>query len=150
MTKLTRYIRAFWQALLLTLQGKHIQAPQTRYPNLSGWVEKGIELTNQAFQAAERNGLNQPARQQIILHLDSRDISMQTILAAVRHNLKMEYPVLMKAQIEHNLTTLYAMNLNDQYRVAQLTKAAELPAPVREAVQQLSTHLNNIPPSDDP
>jgi hypothetical protein len=127
MQRLTRVIRAFFKALMMTLRGEAIQPPEERYPNLSEWVERGQKL-----------------------RINRRDISAETILAAVQHNMHTEYPRLLDARIEHNLTTLYAMNMNDQYRVTQLAQADDLPDPVKEKIAHLRDHLNNIPSSQNP
>lgn len=145
-----RTIRAFFKALSLTLQGKHLDAPADRYPRLHQWVSEGRTLALNAFKIAEQQGLDRPAREAITLHLDRRDISLETILGAVRHNMIMEYPRLLDARIEHNLTTLYAINMNDQFRVLRLSEVEALPPELRQAVRALSDHLHNIPPSNQP
>jgi hypothetical protein len=143
------YIHAFFKALLLTLQGKIIEAPPTRYPKLQDWVKKGAELTAAAYRVSEQNGMDEQARKNLILHLDGRDWSMELILSSVRYHMQMEYPSLLQTIIEHNITTLYALNLDDQYRMTQLAELGSLEADVQEAIQILAEHLQNIPPSDE-
>ncbi|MFQ3646057.1 MAG: hypothetical protein SNJ54_08910 [Anaerolineae bacterium] len=143
-----RVIRAFFKALWLTLQGKtYTPAPKPpRYPLLEAWRAEGVQRLYAALSAADKTGLDEAARRAFTLTLDSRPISMETILRAVEHNLTREYPLLMETRIEHNLTTLYALNLNDRYRAAQLA-AALSDDPARAAVQRLSEHLDAIPSS---
>lgn len=144
-----RYFRAFWKTVQLTLQGQQIHPPEERYPALRAWVEAGRHRANDTFKAAERAGMDEAARRGHRLHLEGRDLSVEVILGAVRHNFTLEYPMLMAARIEHNLTTLYALNLNDQYRVRQLANDERLPDDLREAVSVLADHLENIPSSNE-
>lgn len=142
-----RYLKAFVKAIQLTASGQQIQPPTQQYPALMQWIEQGRHLVNTAYKQAEQNDLNRPKRETIVLELDRRPISMETILGAVQHNLTLEYPMLLEARVEHNITTLYALNLNDQHRVVELANVDRLPAPVQQAVQALAHHLQNIPSS---
>jgi hypothetical protein len=144
-----RYIRAFFKALSLTLQGKTIEAPALRYPKLQAWIAIGLDLTKTVFRVSEQLGLNEEARKNLILHLDSRDWSMELILSSLYYHLTMEYPSLLTTNVEHNITTLYALNLDDLYRVSQLAESQTLQAELRQAVQALTEHLQQIPPSND-
>jgi uncharacterized protein (DUF2236 family) len=144
------YVRAFVRALQMTLRGETIPAPVQRYPELAAWVETGASLINQVYAVAAAGGLDETARKELRLHLESRDISMETILGAVRHNLTREYPILMQADIDHHLTALYAFNINDAFRVQQLAEALENSPVVQAAVQNLAAHLAGIPPSNRP
>jgi hypothetical protein len=143
-----RYVKAFFTALSLTAQGKSIEIPE-RYPNLQRWLSEGQSLLNAAYAAAEAEKLDLSARKAFMLRLDGRQWSMELVLSSVQFHLSKEYPSLLKANVEHNLTTLYALNLDDQYRVSQLA-AATLPTSVQSAVQALATHLQNIPSSTNP
>ena len=147
---LKRYIRAFLKAVHMTLAGKAIQPARVRYPNLTRWVNEGLQLAENTLQTADKHSLNEAARQQIILKIDRRDMSMDLILRAVRHNLSLEYPMLLDATVDHNLTTLYALNMNDQYRVRRLAEVDELTPEVQAAIERLSHHLQNIPSSTEP
>lgn len=145
-----KYIRAFVKTVQLMFKGEMIEAPAARYPNLQAWVDEGVQLTDKVFAIAEQHDIDERARKNLTFKLNSRTISMQTILAATKHNLTMEYPMLMEAQVEHNLTTLYAMNIDDQFRVSQLAAQDELTTSVQVAVQHLADHLQNIPSSENP
>jgi hypothetical protein len=139
------YWRALSGALAMTLRGKTITKIPVRYTALAAWVEQGIYLVDAAFAAANTAGLDETQRKTVLLHLEGRAISMQVILAAVRFHLATEYPMLMQAQVAHNLTALYALNIDDQFRVQRLTEAsADYPA-VEAAIQSLSKHLQSIP-----
>lgn len=143
-----RIMRAFFQALWLTLRGKTYQpvAPVQPYPRLEAWRTVGAEMLTTVWQVADGHGLDTATRTAHKLKLDSRPISMETILRAVEHNLLREYPLLMATTMEHTMTTLYALNLNDRYRVRQLA-ASLTDLSVQTAVQRLADHLDAIPPS---
>jgi hypothetical protein len=148
-----RVIRAFFLALWLTLRGKPIQPKPvvSKYPSLEAWIAVGLQRVVTIERIADKADMPQDKRKAIKLRLEGRDIAMETILSAVHHNLTREYPLLLKSEIDHNLTTLYALNLNDQYRVAQLLNAPDIAnTPVQNAVYALSEHLKNIPPSNQP
>ena len=147
---LKRYIRAFIKAIRMTLAGKALQPARVRYPNLTRWVNEGLQLAENTLHTADKHGLNEAARQQVILKIDRRDMSMDVILRAVRHNLSLEYPMLLDATVDHNLTTLYALNMNDQYRVSRLAQVDDLIPEVQAAIVRLSNHLQNIPSSTEP
>ncbi|MCA9912662.1 MAG: hypothetical protein KC496_04920 [Anaerolineae bacterium] len=145
-----RYLRAFFKALQLTIQGKQFQPVDVQYPSLTQWIHEGRQLVNEAYKLAESNGWSEEKRQSLRLTLDRRDISMEVILGSVRHNLTMEYPKLLESRMQYNLTALYALNMNDQYRVAQLAQEEELPKNMLQSVQALADHLAQIPPSNQP
>jgi hypothetical protein len=150
MHTLKRYTQAFVKALKMTLAGNAIQPVATRYPNLTKWVSEGLQLAENTLTIADKYSMDETARQQMILKLDGRNMSMDVILRTVKHNLSLEYPMLLEATIKHNLTTLYAINMNDQYRVSRLAEVVHLAPEVQAAVEQLSTHLQNIPSSNEP
>jgi hypothetical protein len=150
MYRLKRYTRAFIKALRMTIAGKALQPAAIRYPNLTMWVHDGLLLTDTTLKTADANGLDEKTRQQTTLLIDRRPISMDVILRAVRHNLSLEYPMLLDTHMEHNLTTLYALNLNDQYRVSRLAEIEGLAPQVQAAIAKLATHLQNIPSSNNP
>lgn len=132
----------------MTLRGQSLAAPPP-YPLLQGWIEQAQILTDAVFAAAEHDGLDEAGRKNFRLHLEGRDISMQTILAAVRHNLTQEYPLLLKSNLEHKLTALYAFNLNDRYRVTQLTGTPGHHPRTQTALNRLRDHLAAIPSGPD-
>jgi len=145
-----RYVRAFFKTVQLTIQGKQIQPVDVEYPSLTQWIQEGRQLVNEAFKTAETSGWSEDKRRSLQLTLDRRDTSMEVILGAVRHNLTLEYPKLLESRMQYNLTALYALNMNDQYRVAALAQVEDLPQSVLQSVQTLADHLANIPPSNKP
>lgn len=146
MMQVQRYLRAFVKAIRLQLAGQTAALP---FPRLQEWVKAGQALADAAQRSAAAAGLNEAAQKKLVLVIDRREISMFVVLAAVRHNLYEEYPLLMRSDIEHQLTTLYAINMNDQYRIARLLELPELQgsASYRDLLA-LKAHLESIPPSN--
>lgn len=144
------YIRTFFKALQMTLRGETIPTPASRYPNLQAWLTQAQNQLEQVYKVAEDAGLDKTAREQIILKLDGRAWSMELILSSLKFHLESEFPSLMASVIEHNLTTLYALHLDDKYRVSQLAQSEQLPESLRSSVQVLSEILLTIPPSNNP
>lgn len=143
-----RYMRALWVALRLTLRG---QSPPPRpYARLRAWIDQTPALVAAIYAAADRNGLDKNARKVLLLKLDGRDMTVQTVLAAVEHHARQEYPYLLRHLTDHSITAIYASNLDDQYRVSRLRDSQLLPAgAARDALARLSAHLSAIPPSND-
>jgi hypothetical protein len=90
-----RYLRAFFTALSLTLQGKTIESPPSRYPNLQAWLTEGQSLIKAAYASAEAAGINEAARKAMSLRLDGRTWSMELVLSSVRFHMLTEYPSLL-------------------------------------------------------
>jgi hypothetical protein len=143
---IARYLRAFVLALKLTLRGRQI-AP--KHPELDTWAREAARRVDIVYRTANVNGLNEAARKALILHLDGRDISMETILASVWHHTTMEYVKLLLDSTPHTFVAIYASNLNDRYRVAQLRDAVQ-PSAVKAALAGLSDHLDSIPSQVNP
>jgi hypothetical protein len=136
-----RYLRAFVGALRMTLRGETI-TPQ--YPELIGWIEETTRRVDAVYEAAEASGLCKAEREALILHLDKRDISMETILATVRHHSTQEYRRLVRDSTQHTFVAIHASNLNDRYRVAALGEKVES-LEVKVTINALSQHLEAIP-----
>lgn len=144
------YIRTFFKALRLTLRGETVEAPAKRYPNLQTWLGLAQERLKNVYDVAENLGFTQAKREEIVLKLDGRAWSMELILSSLRFHLHIEFPSLMNSVVDHNLTTLYALHLDDKYRISQLAQSEQLPVDLRPSVQALAEHILNIPPSNDP
>jgi len=142
---IARYLRAFILALRLTLQGRQV-AP--KHPELDEWARDAARQVERVYQAADANGMDRAAREAFILRLERRNISMETILASVRHHVTQEYVKLQLDSVPHTFVAIYASNLNDRYRVARLRDAVQQPT-VKAALQALSDHLEKIPSQPD-
>lgn len=144
------YIRTFFKALQMTIRGETIPVPQARYPNLQNWLIISREKLEAVYKEAEKSGTGEAERKAIILQLDGRPWSMELILSSVKFHIEVEFPSLMKSVVEHNLTTFYALHLDDKYRVSQLAESAELPKELRSVMEDFATHFHNIPSSMNP
>lgn len=147
--RLSRYIRAFFKALELTLKGEALQPADKRHPQLHEWIQQGQRQIQNVFLVADKNGFNSDQRKQTTVTIDHRPMSMDVILRAVQHNLELEYPMLMDAHIEGDILTIYAINMNDQYRVSRLVDLEEINnTALAPAIKHLHQHLMNVPPSN--
>ncbi len=140
-----RYLRAFQQAVILTLKG---ETTQPRYPQLTRWIEEAAQHLQAVQTAADQHGLSAQKRQALMLRIEGINLSMQTILDALHHNLHREYQALMHDAVEHHMTAIYASNLNDCYRIERLSQTEAIAGtPIQTALQQLHVHLEAIPAS---
>ncbi len=141
---LRRYLRAFVIAFKMTLRGE--QPGALKYAAFVDWTRQAVLLVDAVYAAADSGGMSESLRRTIRLRLDGRDMNMETILAALRHHFTQEYPYLLRHDIAHNLTAIYASNMNDQYWLARLRDAEPLQdSPVRAAAAVLIAHLDAIP-----
>lgn len=139
-----RYLRAFFTALRMTVRGEKF--PASPYAPLIAWIQQGDALVKEVYQIADANGIDMAARQKIILRIDSRDISAETILATIRHHTSTEYLYLIRDLSQHSITAIYASNLNDRHFIERLKESIEIKnIAVKGAIERLETHLGSIP-----
>jgi hypothetical protein len=138
---MSRFLRALFLALKFTFQGKRIEP---KHPALDTWAREAARRVDTVYRAAEAEGLDKNARNALVLHLDKRDISMETILASVKHHVTVEYVKLLLDSTPHTFVAIYASNLNDRYRVTILYEQVRQTA-TKRALKALSEHLENIP-----
>lgn len=143
-----RYLRAFIGALRLTLRGQTVPPLTKRYPNLSAWWRGISERTNAVIAAADANGLPKSAREALVLRVEGRDMSMETILAAARYHAEQELPALMRREDDFSYLTLQAIVMNDRFLAQKLAQSAALPAPVKAAAADLAAHFEALPRKD--
>ncbi|MEL6306583.1 MAG: hypothetical protein AAFQ52_00495 [Chloroflexota bacterium] len=134
----------------MTVRGEAIQPVEDRYPNLQAWLEKSHEHLQVVYRVAEASKLDKATREQITLTLDGREWSMELVLSSLKFHLETEFPSLMQTRMEHNLTTLYALHLDDKYRLSKLAQSDQLPEVLRPTMQKFADHFSAIPPSTDP
>ena len=106
-------------------------------------------LVDEAYHAADQGGLDKNARQALKVRVDGRLMSLETLLATVKFHAHQEYPNLLgHGTAQDILNTLYATNINDQYWISRLVEGdAVQNLLLRTALNRLSTHLAQIPPS---
>jgi hypothetical protein len=146
MNILTRYIRAFIVTLRLTLRGQ--QPPGLRHPELYAWIKQMLLLVDAVYSAADQNGLDKKVREATTVKLDGRSMSLETAFQTLRYHAGEEYLSLLRnsTNSRHNLSAIYAGNMNDRYWLMTLQAEPSLQNPaVHAALVQLSTHLDSIP-----
>lgn len=144
---LKRYLPAFITAIKMTLRGER---PQARYPALLDWAREAARQVEAIRAAADAGGISQSVRETLYVRLDGREVSVETVLAGLRHHFAQEYPYLLRHDIAHNLAAIVASNLNDQYRLARLAETEALQSgPVLAAIGALRAHLDALPPLEE-
>lgn len=139
-----RYLRAFFIALAMTLRGQ--KPPSPRHPELSAWAQQSVLLVRAVYAAADRQGLDRAARQRLVLKIDRREISVETILSTVEHHAAREFPSLLTQPGRFNLGAIQASTVNDRYWLSRLQTLPEFqPLALQSALQQLDAHLQAIP-----
>lgn len=128
------------------LQQAMTQTSRDPFPPLAAWARQTRDLVREVIAAANAAGVDEAHRRMLLLHIDKRDISMETILATVRYHAAQEYPYLLGQQSQQNLLALYATNLNDRYLVLRLSQVEALQVePVLSRLAALRVHLDNVP-----
>lgn len=119
----------------------------TPYPNLSAWALRTRDLVRDVIAAANAAGVDEGIRRMLMVHLDRRDVSVETILATVRFHAAEEYPYLLGQALSHNVLAVYAANLNDRYAVLRLCEHEALQVePLNGRLLALRQHLDDVPP----
>jgi hypothetical protein len=140
--QLKRYGRAFLLALRFTLRGQKppLLNARSRAPQFAAWLDKTVTLANALESAARAQGID-PA--QVVARVDRRDLSMATIVAAIRFHAEREYPYLLVQNDEYAPLTVQATNLNDRYRIMQLASIVDVR--LKDSVNALAEHLSILP-----
>lgn len=142
-----RVLSAFFRAWWLVLRGQAITTPPTRpHEDVWAWAQACMLRLDTVIRIADKAGWGKSQREALKLKLDGRDISLETVLAALRHNLTREYPMLLKANVAYNLLTLQALNVNDTYRVMRFATHPTLEStPLAGALTALQASLEACP-----
>ena len=144
MNPLMRYLRAFLTTLRMMLRGEG--PPPSPQAALTAWMKTSAALADAALAAAEAEGLDQDARRQRTLTAEGRRTNMETILTSVRFHALEEFPHLLTNLSQTSISAIYATNLNDRFLISKLFDVLEA-GPLREAVGQIASHLEEIPPA---
>jgi hypothetical protein len=142
LTNIRRYGRAFLLALRFTLRGEKppLLNARERAPNFAAWLDRTVALTTALESAARDLGIDSA---QVVIRADRRDVSMATIVGAIRFHAEREYPYLMVQHDEYAPLTVQATNLNDRYLLMQL--AGSVDARLKASIDALSEHLSMLP-----
>jgi hypothetical protein len=139
-----RYIRTFFTALRMTMRGESV--PISPYAPLVAWIQQADKLVKDVYPVLNQNGVGESERQKITVRIDSRNMSVKTILATIQHHTSTEYLYMLQNLSAHSVTAIYASNLNDRYFVARLKEVSELKHPsIEAALSHLGNHLDAIP-----
>ncbi len=139
-----RAIRAFLRALGMTLRGESF-APAHFQPLLA-WMDAVEAQLRVVLHSAEQQGLNQSQRQALQLKLDGRMTSLEQSLQMLRHNLKNEYPRLIRLNDSYSMMVVQSLNLNDQYRISRfLADGGIKSGALRQSLADLNERLLNLP-----
>lgn len=143
---MSRFLRAFVQALRLTLRGESLSPPH--YRPLETWIAASLDLLDKVDAEAGAEALDLAALQ---LKLDGRPTSLERSLQMVRHNLVDEYPRLIRLDDPYSMMVVQSSNLNDQYRISRFLAAdIRFSAEFQAALAALNDHLHNLPQIDRP
>lgn len=146
---MSRAIRAFFLALKMALRGESL-APAHFQP-LTDWMDAVESQLALVLDTADEYGLDQDQRQALRLKLDGRLTSLEQSLQMLRHNLKNEYPRLIRLNDGYSMVVVQSINMNDQYRVSRFLEAGFIESqPLRQALEDLNERLLNLPQIDFP
>ena len=139
-----RYIRAFFQALLLTLRGQKPPSleAEEQHEDLLAWCRETVTRVDVATAAIAANGTN---AQSLTMHIEGRDVTLKHTLDVLRYHAAREYPHLIRSQARHAILAIQALNLNDRFLVLRLIEYEGLPEVVKAAMDSLAEHLNEVP-----
>ena len=141
-----RYIRAFWQALILTIRGKTISSPKTEFDQ---WCQKSTKLLEQVEQSLI-DQVEQPT-EGVELKIDGRTTTAKVVLDILKHNLSEEYPRLLALQDEYQNLVIQATNVDDQHRIQKLQEVAVFQNPnIQTKLKELVAHLDKMPIQHQP
>lgn len=141
-----KFLRAFWQALRLTLRGETLTP--THFQPLEIWIEGGLGKLTTVFETAEADAVDLDALQ---IRIDGRMTSLERTLQMVRHNLVNEYPRLIRLDDPYSMMVVQSSNMNDQYRVSQFLAADVIQSEaLKRALADLDAHLLALPSIDRP
>ncbi len=146
---MSRAIRAFFRALQLTLRRESL-AP-AHYRPLTAWMDAVGSQLSLVLDTADEHGFDQDRRQDLRLKLDGRLTSLEQSLQMLRHNLKNEYPRLIRLNDAYSMMVVQSINMNDQYRVSRFLEDGAIESgPLRQALEDLNQRLLNLPQIEFP
>ncbi len=146
---MSRAIRAFFLALKMALRGESF-APAHFQP-LTDWMDAVEAQLALVLATADKQGLDQVQRQALQLKLDGRLTSLEQSLQMLRHNLKNEYPRLIRLNDSYSMMVVQSLNMNDQYRISRfLVDGGIKSGALRRSLSDLNERLLNLPQIDYP
>lgn len=136
--------RALIESIRLTLRGETYPAQPklARYPQTQAWINEAGTMLAAVETVARSEGFD-PAS--LSLHIEGRDVKMDTILNGIRFHLSEEYPSLLASSSQYALLAIKATNLNDRYQVMRLEQSDSVPDPVSVTLHALAEILSRQP-----
>jgi hypothetical protein len=146
---IVRYLRAFVQALDMTLRGEKPPeaAISSESMRLRQWIAELSECVSFVRSAVAQQQLDMT---RIVLRVDKRDMNMKTLVDLLDYRAGTEYPDLLAHAGQSGLTVIYTSNHNDQYyvrRLLEVLEASQAALPVKLAVEAVQRHLASLPVS---
>ena len=138
-----RYVRAFVQALKMTLRGEKLpENPLSqRLVLLNRWTVVLAERTDEVERLANQQKLDMAG---VVVRIDRQNISMKMVVDLLKYRATIEYPNLLREGGKSGWSVIYTSNVNDRYYVTRLhEELAE--SPVKQAVVALQAHLEELP-----
>ncbi len=146
---MNRAIRAFFRALRMTLRGESYLP--AHYRPLTAWMDAVGSQLSLVLDTADEHGFDQDRRQDLRLKLDGRLTSFEQSLQMLRHNLKNEYPRLIRLNDPYSMMVVGSINMNDQYRVSRFLEDGLIEShPLRQALEDLNERLLELPQIEFP
>ncbi len=147
MPPISRYVRAFFIALQLTLRGEG-PPPHPRdaqYPLLLNWMKETLALVDAVTANAS---VSQTDLTQWTQPIEGRVMSADVILKAVRFHAVQEYPHLIRNEGAYGFLAIQSSNMNDVFYVSRLLTKEGLSEPLAQALTKLHAHLRELPPDE--
>ena len=143
MKPLSRYIRAFYQALVYTLRGQKPLAleAEDRHRDLLEWCRQTLSQIDAVNETLQTHSISAAS---VVMHIEGRDVSLEQALEALRFHAAREYPQLIRSGSVHTRLGIQATNLNDRYLIERLRDHESLPWLVKTALDGLIEQLVNI------
>lgn len=140
MTTVRRYVRAFIQALTLTLRGQKppTLALEEEHADLLAWCRETVRSVDAVNAAIQTSGIDPKS---IEMHIEGRDATLEFIIAAVRFHAAREFPHLIRSGNPNRILAIQAANLNDRFLVQRISEHEALPPSVKAALDALGEHL---------
>jgi len=150
MPTVTRVVRAFFKALMMTLRGESVAPPlmdvaRSRFPALASWCDATIVRVDAVMAAADAAGWTDARRAAYVLRIEGRDVSLKMMLDTVRFHCAQEIPHLLASDSRYGRIGAQALAINDHYWADRFSAADDLPEALTAALAALAEHLAALP-----
>lgn len=143
-----RYLKAFWQALVLTLKGQTLQPQRQSPPEYQAylaWIEEGQRHLQNLHNTLEAHQWDQARRSAYTLRIDSRPMSLELLLQNLAFHFQTDYLRTLEINQELSLAVIRANNLNDHYHLLKFQESPDLQwEPLQSKLDLLMNHLESL------